>query len=431
MKLMKWVRCALSCLMMCGSVSAMVFDNRFLPLIPQPFFANKDAIWDYGVRGIFFGSKKTLNPDIASLQGDEIPLYNLFGTYDEVVLENALRQAQLITGSLFPPDLLGVNSIVWRQKGKISFQGVVFETFLHLTSYLGIGGSLIGGKMDAHLELSRVRDSAQFTPGDEQALINVNTQIHEILNLQPPCYDHGAFGDIDLYLRFHGVREYWNKFRRIDLGFNFGFLIPTGQKNKINNPAFIPLGNPHFGLYGAFDGTFVLKDEFIVGLLLRCNKRFAATECVRMPVLIPLGQLPAQELPHEPLNYGALVGPARITPGWTLIFSPRFQWMGLRQGLGFNLAYILTNHWQDKIRDLRTPAQIAESAPANICAMEEISSWGSDYFSIAALYDFGYDKDCARFAPIVSLIFDIPFKGLVAKRVAKTHGISLRIESRI
>jgi hypothetical protein len=401
----------------------MVFDNRYLPLFSQPFFANKSAYWDYGVRGIFFGAKKSLNPDVGSLSGDEIPLYTLNGRYDEVTLDRALTSARITNQSLLPPNFFLTSSIPWRQKGKLSFQGVVFETIVHLTSYLGIGGSIIGGKMDAHLELKR--DASNFTSGDEQELLTVNTQIHELLGLRPPCYDAGQFGNIDLYLRLHGVREYWHKFHRIDLGVNFGLLIPTGQTNCINNPAYIPLNNPHFGLYGAFDGTFTLKEDFIFGLLLRVNKRFARTYQVRMPVLVGTGEI------FEPLNYAALVGPARITPGWTFVFSPRFEITGLRDGLGFNLAYLLTIHTQDKVRDMRTTEAIAASAPANTCVMETLSSWGSDYFSIAALYDFGYDKQKARFAPVVSLIVDIPFKGLVAKRVAKTHGISVRIESRI
>lgn len=402
----------------------MVFDNRFVPLILQPFFTTKDATWDYGVRGIFFGAKKTINPDISSLTGDEIPLFAINGEYDEVVLDQALQKAKITTQSLLRPDL-AFNSIRWRQNGKLSFQGLVFETFVHLTSYLGIGGSIIGGKMDAHLELEL--SGVQLSPGDVQEVINVNTQIHQLLGLQPSCYDHGEFGNIDLYLRFHGVREYWHKFHRIDLGCNFGFLIPTGQTHNIYNPAFIPLGNPHFGIYGAFDGTFVLREDLIVGLLLRANKRFTRTLCTRMPVM----GADCNNANFDPLNYGVLVGPARITPGWTLIFSPRFEVTGLRNGLGFNIAYVLTKHWSDTICDARSNEAIAASAPANMSIMEALSSWGSDYVSVAALYDFGYDKHNARFAPVVSLIVDIPFKGLVAKRVVKTHGISLRIESRI
>lgn len=412
-----------SCTCVFGNINTMVFDNRYVPLILQPFFANKDAVWDCGVRGIFFGSQKTLNPDISSFSGDEIPLFDINGAYDEIVLDQALQKAKVINQSLLRPDLLAFNSIPWRQNGKLSFQGLVFETFVHLTSYLGIGGSIIGGKMDAHLELEL--GNVTLAPGDLQEVINVNTQIHQLLGLRPPCYDHGEFGNIDLYLRLHAVREYWHKLHRIDIGANFGFLIPTGQTHTIYNPAFIPLASPYFGIYGAFDATCVLREDLTIGFLLRANKRFARTLITRMPVA------GLDNARHEPLNYGVLVGPARITPGWTLIFSPRLEITGLRDGLGFNIAYVLTKHWRDTICDARSSEAIAASAAANTGVMETLSSWGSDYVSVAALYDFGYDKHNAHFAPIVSLIVDIPFKGLVAKRVMKTHGISLRIESRI
>lgn len=414
--------------MLCGNMQAMVFDNRYVPLIAQPFFSNKDCVWDYGVRGIFFGSKKTLNPDIASLSGDELPLFVINGAYDMTILDRALQRAHITNQSLLNPTLQAIPTIPWRQEGKLSFQGVAFETFVNVTDYFGLGGSIIGGKMDAHLELEL---DGNYSPGDRQEIFDANTRIHELLNLCPPCFDKGEFGNIDLYMRFHAVREYWHKFHRIDLGFNFGFLIPTGNNLFVANPAAVPLNNPYFGIYGAFDGTLVLKEDFIFGLFLRANKRFGRTVTTRMPVEMAIDGVNPVNYPAEPLNYGTLVGPAHITPGWTLIFSPRFEITGLRDGLGFNIAYVLTKHWKDTIQDRRSAEAISASAPANTCIMEKLSSWGSDYLSFAALYDFGYDKLHAHYAPIVSLIVDIPVKGLVAERVMKTHGISLRIESRI
>lgn len=228
------------------------------------------------------------------------------------------------------------------------------------------------------------------------------------------------FGDIDAYLRLHFVRDYWHKCRRVDMGVNLGFLIPTAQKFNFRNPAFVPLGgDKHFGMYGAFDGTFVLKEDFIVGLLVRGSKRFARTDYIRMPVFT------------EPLNYAVLTGLARVNPGWTAVFSPRFQLTGVREGLGFNIAYFLIWHGRDSVTDQRSSEEIAQTAPANTCIIEERSSWGQDYMSISAMYDFGYEKDNGQSSPILSLTVDIPFKGLIAKQAPKTHGISLRIESRI
>ena len=69
--------------------------------------------------------------------------------------------------------------------------------------------------------------------------------------------------------------------------------------------------------------------------------------------------------------------------------------------------------------------------PAHICQLANHSSWGSDYLSIGAFYDFGYDKDAAKHAPIISLFVDVPFHGLVAEYTSRTHSVSLRIESRL
>lgn len=141
-----------------SGVHAMVFDDRFLPLIPEPFFSIRNSRWDFGVRGVFFGANRSYHASMESslddvrsgfssdMGAEETGLFRVLGRYDEIELDAALRKAQVISSSLLPADLLRTISLPWRQNGRISFQGVVFETFLHLTNYLGIGASMIGGK---------------------------------------------------------------------------------------------------------------------------------------------------------------------------------------------------------------------------------------------------------------------------------------------
>lgn len=412
-----WSALVVSIGSMSFSLHAMVYDNRFWPLYPQPFFSNQNVVWDYAGRAVFWGSDDAFGSSLGDdlHEDDETPLFQLYGRYDQVKIDAALRKAGIITTSLLRSDMRRVDKIPWNTFGKINAKGAVFESFLHLGSYFGIGGSYVFGKVNSHLQLERSRResslSSSLSPGDEQELVLLNQKIDELLHLTAPSYSRFSSGDLDLYARFHVVRDYCHKFRRIDAGVNLGFLIPTASEIPLNNPAALSLGGPkHFGMYGAFDGTFILKEDLTFGLLLRLSQRFSKVACHRMPIA------------DEPINYGAVVGLARVTPGLTIIFSPRIQLDGLRDGLGVNVAYQLVYHKEDEWEPF---------IKANYRAIERRSSWGSDYMSVSAFYDFGYDKDCAKNAPILSMTVDVPFEGLVTKRVSKTFGVSLRIESRL
>lgn len=400
-----------------STMHAMVFDNRFFPLYSQPFLSHIQATWEYSLRAAFWGSRHSFGGGIEEtmVEGDSLPLFRIDGPYDQVLLDKALQDAHITSGSLFRSDMRTISSLPYRPQGQLSLKGLVFESFLRLGSSFGLGISMLAGKVKSHLELER--DCGRpFSLGEEEEILLVNKKIHETLGLKPPCYSAPVFGDIDLYARWYTTRDYWYRINHLDVGLDLGLLIPTAPAVDINNPASIPIGgNKHFGMYGAFEGTFVLKEDVTVALLLRVNKRFARTSVQRMP------------FNGEPLNYGVLTGCARVNPGPTVIFSPRVQLDGLRDGLGLNVAYFLVYHFKDHWTDMRKD----KSAPANIEALESRSIWGSDYFSVTAYYDFGYDKPHAWCAPIISLTVDVPFQGAVTQRVSKTHGISLRIESRL
>lgn len=403
--------------MMGGCLHAMVYDNRFWPLYREPFFSLKSGYFEYGLRAVFMGSSNQFPQSVEEslMVGDELPLFRIFGPYDEFVLDKALQGAGITTESVLRSDLRSLGEIGWLPNGKIGLKGGVIELFAPFGCWGGIGASFLIAKVNSHIDLD-LACGTPLAPGDRQEIILANKKIHNILGLTPPCYSGLVFGDVDLYLRWNVIRDYWHKLHHVDMGFNLGVMIPSAQGDHINNPAFIPVGgDKHWGIYGAFEGTFVLKEDLAVGLLLRVNKRFARTSNQRMPFL------------NEPTNYGVLTGALRVDPGVTVIFEPRFQMNGLRDGLGFNVAYVLVHHFDDKFEDRRCD----KTVPANLALLKTRSSWGTDYFSVTALYDFGYDCDDASCAPIVSFTVDIPFKGAVAKRASKTHSVSLRIESRI
>ena len=61
--------------------------------------------------------------------------------------------------------------------------------------------------------------------------------------------------------------------------------------------------------------------------------------------------------------------------------------------------------------------------------MDRRSEWASEYVNVGALYDFAKDSKERNFKPIITFAVDIPVQFLITKRVAKTFGISLTVES--
>ncbi len=66
-----------------------------------------------------------------------------------------------------------------------------------------------------------------------------------------------------------------------------------------------------------------------------------------------------------------------------VMFEPRVEFLGLRDGLGLSVAYVLVHHGQDSWDRRASPSGIKP----NTDLLQERSSWGSDAFSVTALYD--------------------------------------------
>ena len=247
-------------------------------------------------------------------------------------------------------------------------------------------------------------------------LYALKEQLHKELGITPAVYRKTGMGDSDLYLRLGNRWEYTCKFRRIDVALRTGFLLPTADETPLNNPAAVPLGGEkHWGAYLGFEGEFEFKEDLIGGLQLRASKRFTRTSVRHMPHT------------EEPSRYGTVVGPLRVDPGWTFVFNPYFSYEGLREGFGLKAQYTLTSHLEDKLADKRTDEE-RKRITTNLRPVEERSSWGTEYITIGAFYDFGRVWECPRLYPRISAYWDIPVSWLVAKRASKTNSVSLMFE---
>jgi len=400
---------------------AMIFDNQYWPLFPEKFLSTQtlpDARFYWDLRGVLLGADAAyINDEDDPVGSDEAVTFSqIFGDYDEQEIDRALQLSGRTTSSLLPPGLMNTK-LPWLIPGKSSLRGLAFEFELFPHKNFGIGGSIFAGHMHAETNSIFINQNGFFSPNEVVELRTANAAMREALGVTPGIAHKGVFGDMDLYLHGRIRRYYWHTIHRFEVGLRFGTLIPTAARTSIINPVGLTIGGDgHLGLYGQLDTELLLKDLMTVGFSLQVIKRLAKTAIHRMPV------------ETEPTNYGALVGSARVNPGVTLAFYPYVQVGGLRDGLGLIGAYYLvwhaTDHWS-------IPACANLPAKPNTCLLEKRSKWGSDHFSVGAFYDFGFEREACWHTPIISLTIDIPWHGPVTQMVPKSHGISLRIESRI
>lgn len=249
--------------------------------------------------------------------------------------------------------------------------------------------------------------------GDRLELDEIRRGMLQTLDLREGNTIQVGFGDIDFYLRVGNAWEYLYKLRKIDVGLRLGALFPTGVRRDITRPASIPFGgNGHWGMYVALDGIFEVKEDLKVGLYARISKRFPRTSLQHMSVN------------GEPDIFGAVVGPVRIDPGVTGVFSPYVVLENLRRGLGLSVQYTLTAHQEDDWFDQRADKTI----PVRLGKVVSLSEWASDYFTLNVFYDFGKVKIVRELQPLISLRWDVPTTFFITKNVSRMYRVSLGIE---
>lgn len=388
------------------SLHSMVFDNRFFPLHWTPYITVEDR--PSHVRFEFFALTGNRAYD---KNKDEILLPAIYGQYDQSELAKAF--VALGCANPLPSEWQGF-PIPWKISGKIQGQGFTFSYYQTITDWLVFGFNTFVMRLNSWHEFFLERDkvSLKLQEGDLLELDEIRRTMHQYIGLCGDYAHHTGIGDCDCYLRFGHHWDYSYKFRHIDIGARLGALLPTAQKRSINYPSAIAFGGErHWGIYGAVDAEFELKEDWKAGLFLWLGKRFARTQKRRLPVC------------GEPQPYGAYVGQVRVNPGLTFSFSPYISFENLRDGFGVRGQYTLTVHDHDLWTAASPLCQVVDLKNVN-----KLSAWGSDYFTVSAFYDFG--KMCIKrgWYPAVTLSWDIPASVFVADQSVKTNKITLGIE---
>ncbi len=389
----------------------MVYDNQFIPLIARPnLYLNNDKKYS----ALFDIFVATAHEAVRNDETTAIPA--LFGVFDF----NHYVQAFIKAGHpnpITPGDLIPTTFI--KPTAKMQAQGVALSFYTPLfCDWFSMGINSL------FMRVNTFHDFRLDPTVDDY----VRHMLHDVGLCRDQATRYG-FGDIDWWLRFGYEKIRYFKFRTFNIGARIGVLVPTGKKRDISIPSSIPFGgNGHWGMYGAFDGLFELREDLKVGFLFRMSKRFPLTDRQRLPIQ------------NEPGIFGVITGDARVNPGFTFVFSPIIALENLRQGLGASLSYTMTRHLKDTWCDARSlvcsddcsKVNIAENKkkyiPVNLEQIERLSSWGSDYFTLQVFYNFGTLERDMRAEPIISFKWDIPVSLFATDNIFKTHKISLGVE---
>lgn len=407
------------------SLQGMIFDNRYFPWIQKPYTTSACYNSHFHIDLFFTTARQAFFHD-----ADEGPLPHLGGIFDQAVLAKQM----IAVGYPDPLPLIyqGADSIPWRTLGKVQSEGLHIRGQFELPYAFQIGFDTCAIRMNSMLfydllpsELTTL--DQMITPADIAALDQSRRSMLSTVGLTCGYADYIGMGDFDFYARWHHAWDYCLKMRRMEVGLRFGALLPAASERNVNSPASIPVGGDGFyGIYGALDAEFELKEDWKVGLYARVSKRFTARKPLRITLL--------KELNPSAL-YGVGTGIADITPGICGAFYPYVMFENIRDGLGASLQYTLIGHARNTFASDITfctsvPSGVTPAVQSlvNNNPSQLMSSWIMEDISVNVFYDFGKMKSERAFQPILSLQFDIPVDFIAARRVAKTYKIALGVE---
>ncbi|MBN2267442.1 MAG: hypothetical protein JW725_03825 [Candidatus Babeliaceae bacterium] len=390
-------------------------DNRFLvPLLDhKPLLLDDERCPFVKVQPWMVFSSRAIDcyGEAVGLFDYEQPSYTLRE------IDKSLIATGRTTESLFRTDWRGaLSSGPYLMSGDMVARGVAFEVGVPILSCfrLGARGSLMGVRSNMRLFKGQDFDPVVMGPGDDYELRLLQERIHSVLGIESALWDRVGCSDIEIFGRLFKQQEYAYRCRYVDVGLSLGFVLPSGVKRDIDNPASIPFGGDgHTGIF--LEGTLdaILRYDLRAGFLFRFQQRFPATMTRRVSYNL------------EPERFGAIVGPFEVRPGPTLAFAPYVAVENLREGFGAYVGYSLVKHFRDRWADCRAdPSGCFADA-----AMRAASVWASEHLFCTVFYDFREGKHGLPCAPVLALSVDVPLDWVIARQSFKSYGVSLILEA--
>ncbi len=315
-------------LLVCASIAqAMVYDNRFFPLIQRPYVSAPCRPSHFSADVFITTAHRAF-----AQNNEEQGLPEIFGKYDEREIGRALQAVGCPNPLRSTFQLM---ELPWKMGGVLQSQGLAITYRQAFCDSWALGMYMLVMRSNSRITFDC--DFNSTIPDEKNELIQDMLEMNALLGLSGFHASQAGFGDVDAYIRWFHDWNFCLKLRSLDLGLRAGVLIPSGVVRDINNPASVPYGgNGHWGVYGSIDTELEIKEDWKLGLLARVSKRLPKTCTHRMPNC------------KEPIMFGAVVGSARVNPGLTEILSAYFSMENLREGLGLRLQYTWTNHEKDQ-----------------------------------------------------------------------------------
>lgn len=400
---------SISIILYCFLLSILAYPivgyNRYIPWLPTPHLIGEGKR-SYIACSTFIGTAN----HAYNTADRHIGLPELYGTFDLGVLSRAYAQ---LVGSSPLRSYYQDKSIPFIMDGSLRAQGFILEMEQAITQELAVGGSLVCERLHAHIDYMLGDIKFIITDDMKVELSNQRRMLFNQMGIGQDSSTLFGLGDIDLYCSLKNEWDRLFKFRIVKAALKMGLIFPTALSWDISLPATIFTdNNRHWGFYSAGQLTCVLKEDFTVDLGLHMYKKISKTFFARMPIL------------QEPLPFGAATGLVNINPGLTILFCPTVLLEHLRNGFGVAISYSLLYHQQDHFTDKR----LDQKVPTTFDMTQKLSSWAADYISLQAFYDFSGEADAYILHPTIKLKWDLPTNIFVAKKVAKTHVISLTID---
>lgn len=392
-------------ILLCGvAVYPVGGYNRYVPWLPVPYILT-DNQSSYIKASGFIGTSN----NAFSTADRHIGLPELYGNFDLGLLS---RAAAKVLGFNPLSSYYQDKSIPFILDGSLRMQGIMLSIHQAVTPEFSVGASLVCNRFHAHIDYTLGDIKFVTTEDIKIDLFNQKRLLFDAIGISSESSSSFGLGDIDAHVSFQSEWDRRFKFRTIKAACTIGLIFPTALSWDYTAPASIFTdNNRHWGFYGSGHLTCVLKEDFTVDFGLYVYKKIPKTGISRMPVL------------EEPLLFGAAVGQVQVNPGVTIVCSPSVFLEHLRDGFGVAVSYSLLYHQQDSFTDKR----IDQSVPVTFKMAKKLSSWGADYISLQAFYDFENNSDLSSMSSAIKLKWDIPTNIFVAKKVAKTHVISLTI----
>lgn len=346
---------------------------------------------------------------------DAHDVYELEGVFSCAALDNALLEGKIINtptlssywvtqGVKFP---IGLG-------GRISGAGLAFNITKNIfdSFVLGCSGGVANITGALHLKINPENDYIQLNEGILYQIFNTYRDLTKANNMHSLYDKHFNFTNIDLFLRYEILLNFFCGCRSVKITTQAGCILPTDGERDIDNAAGFSLGTDNrFGGYGKIGLDILLKEDLSFGAYCMGLQLENKTTTIRT------------EIATESQRFGAWRGVAEIMSGLTWMFGANILLEGIRNGLGFKLAYDGAYHTSDSWNFIDQ-----EPLFWNKTRSELLSIWGQEHVTIGAFYDFMRMSEYYDYEPMMGIEFKLPVDWFCSKQSTKCYAIVFTAE---